>query len=374
MGLLLALAPTGAGAGASGPRTAFPCAPGEAVKLAPPTSGAYHSAYFSPTPDETTVTAQTIDDFQTMTGRQLAAVYFSNHWGTRGRVHMHFPIGKVQAIWDNGSFPMVRFVAWSTMSWSSEPDPVVTMQRIINGRWDGQLRSWFRAARDSGIPMLVEVGTEVNGSWFPWNGKWNGGGTTDGYGNPSYPDGPERFRDAYRHIIDISRNVGADDITWNFHVDASTWPHVWWNQPKWYYPGDGYIDWISVSDYGEQHPSGNPNHWFPFSEKLGDPSDPKSSYARIARISPSKPLALIEFGVVEDPDAGDKAQWIADAYDTVTSGYYDFQLVSYWSEKWRNGDGSVSDLRVNSSAGALSAYTATIADPFFTSVPEFSCV
>ena len=57
----------------------------------------------------------------------------------------------------------------------------------------------------------------------------------------------------------------------------------------------------------------------------------------------------------------------------VTSGHYDFDLVSYWSEKWRNGNGSLSDLRVNSSPGALSAYETGIADPFFTSVPEFSC-
>ena len=51
--------------------------------------------------------------------------------------------------------------------------------------------------------MLVEFGTEMNGFWFPWNGKWNGAGATTGYGDPALPDGPERFRDAYRHVHDV---------------------------------------------------------------------------------------------------------------------------------------------------------------------------
>ena len=35
---------------------------------------------------------------------------------------------------------------------------------------------------------------------------------------PNFPDGPERFRDAYRHIIDLFRKEGVKNITWCFHV------------------------------------------------------------------------------------------------------------------------------------------------------------
>ena len=31
-------------------------------------------------------------------------------------------------------------------------------------------RAWGRAAQTFGTPLIVEFGTEVNGSWFPWNG------------------------------------------------------------------------------------------------------------------------------------------------------------------------------------------------------------
>ena len=41
---------------------------------------------------------------------------------------------------------------------------------------------------------------------------------TNGYGDPYFPDGPERFRDAYRHIIDLFRKEDVKNITWCFHV------------------------------------------------------------------------------------------------------------------------------------------------------------
>jgi beta-mannanase len=90
----------------------------------------------------------------------------------------------------------------------------------------------------------------VNGDWFPWNGRWNGAGRTDGYANPDLPDGPERFRDAYRHIVDICRNKGGNNLTWFFHVDVGAWPKQPWNTRfANYYPGDAYVDWIGISDY-----------------------------------------------------------------------------------------------------------------------------
>ena len=32
----------------------------------------------------------------------------------------------------------------------------------------------------------------MNASWFSWNGSYNGGGRTSGYGDPTLADGPER--------------------------------------------------------------------------------------------------------------------------------------------------------------------------------------
>jgi hypothetical protein len=46
--------------------------------------------------------------------------------------------------------------------------------------------------------------------------------------------------------------------------------------------------------------------------------------------------------------------------------------LSYWHEKWRNGDGSLSDLRIDSSQQSLRAYRRGAARRAFTSTPVFA--
>ena len=242
--------------------------------------------------------------------------------------------------------------------------PVYSMQAILSGTFDPDLRQWARDARDVGKPMLAEFGTEVNGQWFPWNGKWNGGATTDGYGDPAVPDGPERFRDAFRHIIDICREEGAANITWFFHIDADSSPEEPWNAMANYYPGDDYIDWIGISVYGSQRAG---REWPTFTEKLD------RAYPEICAISKAKPLAVVEYAVVDDP-AHDKPAWIRDALGAIRSGRYPrIKAMSYWNEAW-NSRGTLVDLRANSSPESLAAYKGAIADPFFIPKLEFAAV
>jgi hypothetical protein len=76
------------------------------------------------------------------------------------------------------------------------------------------------------------------------------------YGDPEWPDGPERVRDVFIHVIDIFRQEGANNISW-FMYGGTDWlvknmtddqGHTeWWSHPKYYYPGDEYIDWVGKS-------------------------------------------------------------------------------------------------------------------------------
>jgi hypothetical protein len=75
---------------------------------------------------------------------------------------------------------------------------------------------------------------------------------------------------------------------------------------------------------------------------------------------------VLEFGTVEGPQANDKAEWIYDAFSAIRSGRYPrISAVSYWHESWSNDDGSVSNLRIDSSTQSLAAYRTAVADPFF---------
>ena len=65
--------------------------------------------------------------------------------------------------------------------------------------------------------MLIDFALEMKGDCFPWSGYWNGGGETAGYGDPDYPDGPERYRDAYRHLVELFREERIENVTRFFH-------------------------------------------------------------------------------------------------------------------------------------------------------------
>lgn len=359
------------------------------VKLAPPDIGAYHAAYLGPMPGGV-VTDEAISAFEQRARRRVAWVQFENSWGAGGALDIRFPEASVQAIWQHGAVPFIRMMPWTTRI-QEQADPVVRMKDIVDTtRYDAALRAWLLAAKATRVPIVVDFGPEVNGSWYPWNGSWNGAGAR-GWRDSSLPDGPEAFRLAYRKIVDMARDNGVWNITWAFHVDDTSLPFETessWNKMRYYYPGDSYIDWIGISTFGEMIPSGDPARWPSFVDQLGAPNPSiaggLSAYEEMERLtrSSTKPLALFEVGVVEDPRAGDKGQWIEDAYDAVASSWMGFDRVksmNWWDERWDNTPPlGPSDMRITSSSGAQSGYRRAVTradadDDYYVGAPRFVC-
>ena len=137
------------------------------------------------------ITRADIASYEQVVGKPAAWVYFSNHWF----LQRTFPAETAAWIRAAGSVPYIRLMLWSSLEQGKE-EKLFTLQRILNGEFDEDFRSWGRAAAGFGSPVIAEFGTEVNGKWYPWNGWWNGQGEQVQYGDPAFPDGPERFRDA----------------------------------------------------------------------------------------------------------------------------------------------------------------------------------
>ncbi len=249
-----------------------------------PSSGIYHAAYpdFGGTEDE--VTADRISDFENLAQKDIVWAYFSNNWYNS----IQFPSSEVAIIHNAGKIPFVRMMPRTDFD-EGGPDENYTMQNILDGNFDTELTDWAIEASALGYPILVEFGTEVNGDWFPWNGEFNGGATKTNYGDPNLADGPERFRDTYRHIIDICNANGADNITWFFHANASGSPEEDWNNFENYYPGDSYIDWLGLSVYGPQEAD---EDYQSFSEIMDD------AYPKMVNLA-NKPIAILEFAITE---------------------------------------------------------------------------
>lgn len=181
-------------------------------------------------------------------------------------------------------------------------------------------------------------------------------------------------RDAYRHIIDLFREEGVNNIAWAFHVfadepnnpDNNSNPK---NNESWieitnYYPGGDYIDWIGASVCGSFERRAE---WSYFTEILDD------VYPKLTAISPNKPIAVFEFGVLEDPSKGNKSVWIHDALQSIESERYPrIKGISYWHKRWNDcinvcvpGLNGIIDLRLDSDDRALQVYRKMIASPFF---------
>jgi len=257
----------------------------ENKKMIPVTGRIYHSAFpdFNGTEDD--VTKERIDDFESLAKKEIAWAYFSNNWLDS----LVFPKNAVNIIAKHGSTPFIRLMFRSEFE-ENRADPKYKMKDILYGQYDNAIIAWANEARNCGVNLLVEFGTEVNGKWFSWNGSYYGGGTTAGYGASDYPDGPEIFRDAYRHIIDLCNQQGCDNITWYFHFDVNDDPEEWWNNPVYYYPGDNYIDWIGVSTYGP----------FQRGDEYVKPAELiLKAYTKMQSISTNKPYAILEFGITE---------------------------------------------------------------------------
>ncbi len=332
------------------------------VLARPPAGTVYHAANAGFGGTEDRVDRHRIHRFERLANRRIAWAYFSNNW-TGG---VNFPARQVAAILAAGRLPFVRIEPRSSFR-PGGPDRRYTMQSILSGAWDGPgagsqgLIEWCRRAAAVEGPLLAEFGTEVNGDWFPWNGRWNGAGATTGYGDPLLADGPERFRDAYRHIIDVCRLAGADDITWFFHVDVGGSPAATWNEISSYYPGDDYIDWVGISDYGSLSPD---ERWRSFGRRYG------RIRAEIRALG-DKPVAVLETGVLEDRGRpGRKAAWTRRTLRAIRTRYPEIDAVSWWNERYRD-DGAVIDLRIDSSRSTLRAYRRGVAASAFVTQPRF---
>ena len=218
----------------------------QSTGIAPPaTGGLYHGFYWGGVgsdthdPTEHDVTPADVKRYEEAVGKQVVWVYFSDNWFESRK----FPEQTCQWIRELGKIPYIRLMLRSDVD-QQHSEKQFSLQKIIAGDFDDDLRNWAREAKKFTSPILIEWGTEPNGDWFAWNGKWNGGAK----------DGPKRYVAAYRHIVDRMRSEGADNLQWVWHANWYDEPEAKWNAFENYFPGENYCDWVALSAYGPLTP------------------------------------------------------------------------------------------------------------------------
>jgi len=291
----------------------------------PPVGHLYHSVYpGGVTGEEDDITLAGLRSYERTVGKKAAWVYFSHNW-YKSTAFPRQTAGWIRAA---GAAPFIRLVIRDR---EGSAVSKFTVEAILAGELDASLKAWAIAAKRFATPLIVEYGTECNGYWFPWNGRYHGGGQTDGFGDPTKPDGPERFAAAYRHIITLMRSEGARNITWVFHVAAADDPEEPWNRWENYYPGDDVVDWIGVSVYGPQQPADTEAKSF---RQQMDPF-----YARLDGLNKGKPVIVAEFGCTAGSLVAQPDKWAAAALEDILSRRWSRVIgFSWWNERWENDD------------------------------------
>ncbi len=293
------------------------------VSLVPPPPGKLYQGFFfsdvSPGSDdanEHNVTAADVLQFERTIRKKTSWVYFSDNW-FESRI---FPAATCGWIRSLGKVPYIRLMLRSDLD-QEHAEKIFSLANICAGRFDDDLKRWAESAKLFGSPILIEWGTEPNGDWFAWNGKWNG-----------RAEGPARYVQAYRHIVDLMRGAGADNLQWVWHVNWDDDPESRWNRLENYFPGESYCAWMAVSAYGPLTPRAVEGL-----ESFREEMD--HVYSRLTKLAPNKPIIIAEFGCDIHHRKVSASAWARAALRDLFSGRWPAVVgFCWWNESWENDD------------------------------------
>ncbi len=329
---------------------AQPAAPGSPL-LVPPAGQLYHGVIpvsFTDHEPDTDISRANLNAYERTVGRTVAWVYMDNNWFQQRA----FPVRTARWVRERGAFPFIRIMLRSRIG-EHLPETVYTLDRVLAGDFDADLDAWGDAAREFGTPIIAEWGTEANGDWFHWSPYKNGGG---------FEKGAEKFRAAYRHIVQRIRARGASNVIWAFHVNAETFPpDEPGNTMKALYPGADVVDWVGLSVYGSQSPL------VPRCRSFAELVD--AALPELQAAAPGKPVFIFEFGTTANhPNPTCEAgTWTKAAVEDMLGGRWPaLRGFSWWNERWKNDRDPAHDtnMLVQEVPGISKAFREAFSGPF----------
>ena len=147
------------------------------------------------------------------------------------------------------------------------------------------------------------------------------------YGDPAIPDGPERVRDAWKHIHQVvgstAPNIGYYSTAGSFHGSKTAFKFPGqsaagtqaWNKLDFYYPGDGVLDWIGVRAVGLD-PSEEPK-----GANIAESVDQFFSELRTSSWQ-NTPVILAGVAPSQSASPASEAAWILTVFQKMIPGTY----------------------------------------------------
>ena len=210
-----------------------------------------------------------------------------------------FPRSFVDAVTSMGSTPMITWTpgrSWNSETGAGGPPvpaaisgpPPYGLAGIVAGSFDPYIERWAEAARNDGRTVYVRLMHEMNIGVFPWGAGVNG-------------NAPIEYVEAFRHVVDVFKRVGAKNVQFVWCVATSVGSD---RAPiADYFPGDDYVSWVAMDGYNRS--SVDPRR---FPQIFG------ADYAEVTSLS-RRPVMVAETATVDSPTQPSmKANWIEDSF------------------------------------------------------------
>lgn len=218
--------------------------------------------------------------------------------------------------------------------------PAVSYESLIDGEFDDSLRSQARAIAELDVPYFVTFDHEADA-----NTRYNRRGT------------PEEFVRAWRHIVDLYREEGADNAIWVWNVTGwegnfDRLPGLW--------PGNDYVDWVSWEAYNMTGCDSQP-HWdevYSFEDMMRPAYEWFQNEGPEHGIDPDKPVMIGEMGTTHIGPQ-ETLEWYSEIPD-VLRRYERVRAVKVWDNKLSPD----CDFRIRADEYAQRGFEAAGQDPY----------
>jgi Glycosyl hydrolase family 26 len=255
-----------------------------------------------------------VADFAAAAGREPNLLGFYSGWTEP------FDTSFAQTLHRHGVIPFVQI------------DPTdASIAAIANGTYDDYLRTYADSVRGFDHNVVIGFGHEMNAPWYPW-----------GYRHVT----PATFVAAWRHIVTLFRDDGADNVTWVWTVQADepgTRPIAsWW-------PGAQYVTWVGIDGY-YYRPADT------FGSVFGQTIDQVKAFT-------TKPVLLSETAV------GPRAGQIVKILDLFQGMVADKTLGLVWFDVAQHGGIDRQDWRIEDSPQAKISFRLGVANDLAPSAP-----
>lgn len=247
--------------------------------------------------DRASESLRPVFDLEKTLGTTFPLVQVYTAWGSKDS--QKFPKIQVESILKSGSIPVITWEPWLT-DFDAEQfpgglRPIETRDKnglndVVGGLYDAYVHTWARAAAQTGQPIFLRFGHEMNDPYrYPWGPQNNRA---------------EDFVAAWQHVHDIFRQENAHNVLWVWSPHPA---HGWFDA---YYPGHAYVDWVGVGalNYGTVAPW---SQWWMFEEVFG------KYYKALAAFG--KPIMISEFGSLAV--GGNRKQWYEKALNDLPTRY-----------------------------------------------------